>query len=298
MANDAAVTAGGAAEAPDAAGVYRIYPGNGVPPGSEGWTWGEQVMAAPWNTSRRMVRNVVVPTLTVFKPAKPNGTSMVIAPGGAFHFLMVDHEGYDLARWATERGITAFVLKYRVMRTPDRDDEMLAFREDLTVRLQASRKASAPHPSPLTEDGRLWAIADGRQAMRWVRERAGEFGIDPGRIGLAGFSAGGGLAVGVALEHEAESRPDFVCAVYPPHHLLQVPNDAAPLFLIISDDDLSVAPETATRLYEAWHAAGKAAELHIFGNGGHGWGMGKGGHLSDIWITLFDNWLRVRGLIA
>jgi acetyl esterase/lipase len=292
-----------AADAPDAAGVYRIWPGNGVPPGSEGWTWGEQIMVAPWapEKGRRMVRNVRVPTLTRFSPApgKANGTSLIIAPGGAFHFLMVDHEGYDMARALAAIGVTCFVLKYRVMRTPESDDEMLGFRDDLQRRLKAAREFSAPGDTPITLDARRWGEDDGRQAIRFVRERAAEFGLDAGRIGIAGFSAGGGVAMGATLEYDASTRPDFTCAVYPAlRENVAVPADAPPLFIIISDDDTSVRPAASARLYAAWHEAGVPAELHVFGNGGHGWGMGREGYLSDIWIELFKNWLRAHGLVG
>src|SRR5512134_2642223 len=93
---------------PDAAGVFRIWPG--VAPGSESWTWQEIVETR----NDRMVRNVVIPTLTMYKPpaGKANGASVIVAPGGAFRFLMVDYEGVDLARWLAERGVTAFVLRY------------------------------------------------------------------------------------------------------------------------------------------------------------------------------------------
>jgi acetyl esterase/lipase len=112
-------------EAPDAEGVYRIWPGTA--PGSETWDWSERTIQVPWSDlDRRVTRNVADPTVTVFRPpaAKANGTAMIVAPGGGFNFLMVDHEGYDMARWLNELGITAFVLKYRLGRTPDADDDL------------------------------------------------------------------------------------------------------------------------------------------------------------------------------
>lgn len=298
--NDITTAAGASAEAPDAVGVYRIYPGNGVPPGSESWTHAEGTMQVPWPTSvpRRLSRNVVIPTLTVFRPApgKANGTSMVIAPGGAFHFLMVDHEGYDMARWLTERGVTAFVLKYRIARTPDADADLLAFRNDLQKRL--ARTPANNEPPAISEEIRAYGEADGREAIRYVRAHAAEFGINPVRVGIAGFSAGGGVAMGAVLNEDAATRPDFVCGVYPAWRTsLPMPADAPPLFLVISDDDRSVSPLFAIRLYENWHKAGRSAELHIFGNGAHGWGMAKEGFLSDPWIELFGNWLKAKGLL-
>lgn len=288
------------AEAPDAAGVYRIWPG--VPAGSEAWTWSERTTQVPWTSaSRRHTRNVVIPTLTMFRPpeGKANGTSLVIAPGGAFHFLMVDHEGYDMARWLTGLGVTCFVLKYRLAKTPEADDEVMAFRAELRKILGApDRETTSPPHRPVLRDVRIKGEADGRQALRFVRERAGEWGLDPGRIGIAGFSAGGGVAMGAAMDYGAASRPDYVVGVYPAWRgELTVPTDAPPLFLTISDDDQSVAPMSSSRLYEAWHTAGSPAELHVFGNGGHGWGMDKPGHLPDIWPVLLENWMRVGKLI-
>jgi acetyl esterase/lipase len=289
-------------EAHGSDGVHRVWPGNGVPAGSESWTRREQIMINPWapENGRRMVRNVVVPTITVFRPSpgKASGTGLVIAPGGAFHFLMVDHEGYDMARALAAEGVTCFVLKYRVMQTPERDEDMLAFRNDLQRRLLDARNATPPGDGPVKLEARLWGEDDGRQALRYVRGRAVEFGVDPERLGIAGFSAGGSVAMGVAFEHDAASRPDFICAVYPPYRPgLPVPADAAPLFLITSDDDGSVPAASSARLYLMWHEAGVPCEFHVFGNGGHGWGYADNGYLSDIWPVLFTNWMRARGLL-
>lgn len=246
----------------------------------------------------RLSRNVVVPTVTVFEPApgKANGTSMVVAPGGAFHFLMVDHEGYDMARWLTSLGITAFVLKYRVARTPDRDEDLLTFRNDLQARL--AQAGATGQRLPVVEEARQWSEEDGRQAVRWVRENAARWNLDPARIGIAGFSAGGGVSIGTGLQHDAGSRPDYVVGVYPAWRPeLTVPADVPPLFLIISDDDRSVPALSAIRLYDMWNRAGGAAELHVFGNGGHGWGMlRETGFLSDPWPSLLQNWMKFRGL--
>ena len=299
--SDAAMVSdqGGAAEAPDAAGVYRIWPATA--PGSENWTWEQSTMRIPWAaTDRRLTRNVVVPTVTLFRPApgRANGTAMVVAPGGAFHFLMIDHEGYDMARWLADRGVTAFVLKYRLARTPDDDADLLAFRNDLQQRLHERRMGTAPPSSPITRDARLWGEEDGRQAIRFVRRHAADWGVDPQRIGIGGFSAGGGVAMGAVMEHDQASRPDFAASIYGAYRdEVPVPDDAPPLFMAIAHDDKSVSPVSAARLYEAWHQAGGSAELHIFGNGAHGFGVGTQGTLSDPWIDLFGSWLSAQGFL-
>jgi fermentation-respiration switch protein FrsA (DUF1100 family) len=101
------------------------------------------------------------------------------------------------------------------------------------------------------------------------------------------------------MSHDAQSRPDYAVGVYPAYRAeLGIPENPPPLFLVIADDDQSVAPISSARLYEAWHKAGAPAELHIFGNGAHGFGMGDKGLLSDLWTKLLENWMRSRGLLG
>lgn len=288
----------------DAADIFTIWPGDGVPPGAEDWTWHEQTMQMPWiETPSRMARNVVIPTLTMFKPPadSANGTALIVAPGGAFHFLAMDHEGYDVARWLTQRGVTVFVLKYRVQRTPQNDAEVPAFLDRLWDKLPEVDQTDIEPPMgyPPAEEARLWGEEDGRRAIRYVREHAVELSIDPNRIGIMGFSAGGGIAVNAALEHDSLSRPDFVGGIYPGHRTgPPVPENAPPLFIAIADNDNAVAPMSSSRLYEAWHKAGASAELHIFSEGGHGFGMRDQGTPSDAWTDLFDRWMVAQGFLA
>ncbi|MDR3472842.1 MAG: alpha/beta hydrolase fold domain-containing protein [Devosia sp.] len=287
------------AEAPEASGVFAIWPGDGVPPGSEGWDWQERTAQIPWSDRpRRYSRNVAIPSVTLHQPpaGQANGTTLIVAPGGAFHFLMIDYEGHDMAHWLTGLGVTVCVLKYRVARTPDVDEEVMTFRDELQKRLAHSR-GDNPRPS-LLQEVRQMGEDDGRQAVRFVRAHAAEWGIDPARIGIAGYSAGGGVALGAALQHDAQSRPDFAVGIYASYRDgLAAPENPPPLFLAISDDDPSVPSLSSTHLYEAWHKAGGTAELHVFGNGAHGWGMAQDGVLADSWTRLFENWLRWRGLI-
>jgi acetyl esterase/lipase len=288
----------------DAAGVFAIWPGSGVPPGSEKWTWHEQAMQAPGSTGpNEMVRNVAIPTVTMFKPVAGavNGTALIIAPGGAFTFLMVDYEGYDMARWLTKQGVTTFVLRYRVAHSPENDSEMPAFLQNLTKSL-VHPDAKVVTPPPITgtlQQARVWGEEDGRQAIRYVREHATEWGIDPNRIGIAGFSAGGGVVMGTVMQHDAQSRPDFAAPIYAAYEsATPVPADAPPLFIAVADDDILVAPISSARLYEAWHEAGKPAELHIFLKGGHGFGMKQQNLPSDSWIELFKDWMAALGYLS
>jgi acetyl esterase/lipase/phospholipase/lecithinase/hemolysin len=282
---------------PDAAGTFAIWPG--AAPGSETWTWREQVSGAGGN---RMVRNIVTPTLTMYKPAagKANGASVIIAPGGAFRFLMIDYEGVDLAHWLVERGITAFVLKYRVMHTPEDQAAMNTYLQNLTRALTAGDTKSENPPAYDAETLAALAMAeeDGRQAIRYVRRRAAEWSLDAHRIGIAGFSAGGGVVMGPVMQHDADSRPDFAAPIYPAYRsATPVPADAPPLFIVIADDDKLISPNSSARLYMAWHAAGKPAELHIFRRGNHGFGMKTQNQPSDMWVQLFYGWMASSGFV-
>lgn len=238
-----------------------------------------------------------------FHPAQRDGpgTAVIVAPGGAFHFLMMNHEGYDVARWLAKLGVTAFVLKYRVQHTPEADADMPAFLEELGKKLPIVTQTEIDPPMTYApaEEARLWGEEDGRQAIRFLRHKATELGIDPHRIGIMGFSAGGGIAINAILEHDSLSRPDFAAGIYPGYRIVMpVPQDAPPLFIVIADDDTAVAPISSARLYEEWHKAGKAVELHIFANGGHGFGLLKQNLLSDMWSDLFRNWLASQGFIG
>ena len=260
--------------------VIPLWPGGA--PGSEGWTQQEQVSVMPQG-GLRVVRNVSQPTLTAYfpDPKIATGTAVIVCPGGAFHFLAYEHEGIQVAAWLNAHGIAAFMLKYRLIRTGDNFaaevDERLADREKMAGPMRAL--------APLI-------LADGQQAVRLVRRRATEWGIRPDRIGIMGFSAGGGVTMAVTLNHDASSRPDFAAPIYAGHFgEIVVPDDAPPLFLVHADDDPLVPASISTAIYAAWHAAGKPVELHIYARGGHGFGMNKLGLPVDGWIERFGEWL-------
>jgi acetyl esterase/lipase len=283
--------------APGTGSVLPIWPGPA--PGSESWAWHEQESLVEGD---RMVRNVSRPTLEAFVPDGPrNGTAVIVAPGGAFHVLSIDFEGTDLARWLAARGVTAFVLRYRLRHTPERDDEMARFRAELDRHLLATTHTMGlpARLGPETEAARLLGEEDGRQAIRVVRRQAAEWAVDPGRIGIVGFSAGAAVAVAAALVHDADSRPDFAAPIYvPAPDPISVPADAPPLFLALAVDDPLIPATHGVSVWRAWQAAGRDAELHVFRNGGHGFGMKRLGHASDAWIDLFEGWLDGLGLLG
>ena len=246
---------------------------SGAAPGSEKWTWQEDDV--PSTDDKRRVRNVVRPTLTVHAPAQPNGTAVIVCPGGGFRHLAIDHEGHEVARWLNSFGVTAFVLKYRLMRTADGHEKDAA--------LMTQRRNEA---IPL-------AVADGREAVRLVRARAKEWKLRTDRIGIMGFSAGGWVTAGVALEHDAASRPDFAAPVYAAVTPgAKAPAAPMPMFLVHADDDKTVNSfDNSVRLYGLWKSAGAPAELHIYSSGGHGFGMRRKNLPVDGWVDRLKEWL-------
>ena len=252
--------------------VVNIWPG--VAPGSETWTQQERsVENTPLGT---VVFNVVTPTLTAYLPerSKATGTGVIIAPGGAFVALAIDVNGYDLARWLQEKGIAAFVLKYRIVEK--RQDGIPAMDMDTAGR---------------------YGIADGIQAIKVVRQHAAEWGLWPDRVGFLGFSAGAMVTGGTLLQGDAASRPSFAGLIYggPFGAMPTIPANLPPMFLAWAQDD-AVALGPVVRFHDALTAAGYKPEVHIFSAGGHGFGMRKQGTSTDHWIDAFYYWLEAQGL--
>ncbi len=260
--------------------VVRLYPG--AAPGSENWHQKEaENTSNMWQT--RIVYNVTDPTLTIFKPTvAPTGTSVVICPGGGFHALSIDSEGYEVARWLAAKGVTCFVLKYRLVesKTADPTTELMA----------KNNQQMETDVAPIIK----LAMADGLAAVGYVRQHAADYGLNPKRIGIIGFSAGGTVAASVMYNYTAQTRPDFGGPIYLQYEWVikkEVPADAPPAFILAAtDDQLGLAPHSV-QLYTDWTKAQKPAELHLYANGGHGFGMRKNNLPSDHWIELFGTWL-------
>lgn len=268
--------------------VIQLY--QGAAPGSENWNWNEaESDSNAWKT--KAVYNVSHPTLTVFTPDSETstGTAVVIAPGGAFHALSINSEGFDVARWLVRKGVTCFVLKYRLAHSLTTDPVAEMNGKWGKPEFNEAIKATIP-----------LCVADGKNAIAYVRTHAGEYGIDPHKIGIVGFSAGGTVAASAAFNFTAENRPDFVAPIYPffpPEMVTKIAADAPPLFVAAATDDgLNLAPHSAN-LYQQWLTAKHPAEIHMFSKGGHGFGM-RVQHLpSDTWIDRFGDWLRVNNYL-
>jgi acetyl esterase/lipase len=268
--------------------VISLYPG--TPPGSTAENYPEKAyFSKVWNTE--VVSNVTKPTLTVFKPSPEtkNGTAIVVCPGGGFMALSITSEGTDVAKYLAAKGVTAFVLKYRLAHTgEDATQEFTALYGDKQKFHDTIDKVI-----PLT-------IADGLAAVAYVRQHASEWGISSDRVGIIGFSAGGTVSAAVAYRYAPEGRPAFVAAIYAAAGRLKdkpVPADAPPMFIAAAtDDNLGLAPDSVA-LYEKWTQATKPAELHMYAKGGHGFGMHKHNIPTDHWIDRFADWLDLQGFL-
>ncbi len=250
-----------------------------------------------------MLRNVSRPTLTVFRPepGEANGAGVVVCPGGGWRILAWEHEGMDVAEWFAAKGFTAFLLKYRLSPTPE---DPAAFAASLA---QEGEMLAAPLPDAKapTAIGQILrdealryareiAADDGRRALQLVRERADDYGLDPARVGLIGFSAGAFLVADVAMDPQGPA-PAFLAPIYGGETRGRpVPADAPPLFTVIAHDDRLLF-RMVEGLYRDWSAADRSAELHIFARGAHGFGMVKQGMPVDRWIDLLGDWLKDKG---
>jgi acetyl esterase/lipase len=252
--------------------TLNIWPGTA--PGSEKWIQKEKVET---NTPiGAVVSNVVTPTLTVYLPEKTKATAtgVIIAPGGAFVRLAMDLEGHDVARWLQNKGIAAFVLKYRLME---------------------KRQEGIPADLNMDEAGK-YGKADGIQALKVVRQHAAEWGISPDRVGFMGFSAGAMVTSATLLQQDPTARTNFAAPIYggPFGQMPAIPAKLPPIFLAWAQDD-ALAANYVVRFYDALKSAGHNPEAHIFSAGGHGFGMKKHGTSSDHWIDEFYYWLEAQG---
>jgi acetyl esterase/lipase len=264
------------------------------PPGETVSIGEEKDMTKPTDgkvAGQRVIRlgNISRPTITVYRPAKEKetGTAVIVCPGGGYHILAMDLEGTEVCRWLNDLGVTAVLLKYRV----------------------PGRKGKAPHDA---------ALQDAQRAVALVRSKAKEWGIDPGRIGMLGFSAGGHLTAMAATNYATRSyepiddadkvscRPDFAVLVYPAYLLnakkdglsdnLHVDKQTPPMFLAHASDD-PIPAENSARMYLALKLAGVPAELHLYASGGHGFGLRKTDKPCTAWPARCGEWLKERGLL-
>ncbi|SIQ39451.1 alpha/beta hydrolase [Maribacter ulvicola] len=254
-----------------------------------------------WSTSEReyysdiwkneVITNVSVPRLEVFEADTPNGTSVIVAPGGGLYGLSIESEGRAVAKWLNKKGITAFVLKYRLVPTGiDGIKEITD--EGATNPTKIGERVTPVLPL---------SIADGLSAVSYVRANADVMKLDPNKIGFMGFSAGGAVTMGVTFNYTEATRPNFIVPVYPWMTVVgeyTVPKDAPPMLVICASDDPLELAKPSADLYSAWLTNRKNTGMHMYAKGGHGFGMKAQNLPSDNWISRFYEWALTEGFTA
>jgi acetyl esterase/lipase len=272
---------------PPAPRTLNLWPG--AAPGEAGKIGEEKAETKDGITQ---VSNVTKPTITVFRPSpdKDTAASIVICPGGGYKILATSHEGEDVAKFLNTIGVTGIVLKYRIPR----------------------REGTPGDAAPPQ------ALMDAQRAMSLVRNKAGDLGIDPKRIGILGFSAGGHLAAWESTNFDkrsyepvddadkVECRPDFTVLIYPAYLLkkgnagladeIRAGSQTPPTFLAHAGND-PVTVESSVQFYLALKRAGVPAELHVYSAGGHGFGMKPIDKPIAAWPQRLEEWMRSRGLL-
>ena len=279
------------AAAADHPQVVDVWPGK--PAGDIGIPGAERESLAPGREPSKLITNVSRPTLTFFRPAKDkdNGAAVLICPGGGYHTLYWEVEGTEVAEWLNSIGVTGIILKYR---TPRRSGE--------------STREPAPGP-----------LKDAQRAVSLMRSKAKDWGIDPKRIGMIGFSAGAHLTGATATNFAKRTyepidevdnvscRPDFGILAYPDWLKLRdkdeispglpVSAETPPLFFVHSSDDKVSKVDNSVIMYLALKRAGVPAELHIYATGGHGFGV-RSGRPGSLWTQECANWMKNRGFLT
>jgi acetyl esterase/lipase len=273
--------------------VVDVWPGK--TPGDAGISGQEtsRIHPSPIVGPTKLITNVTKPTLTIYQPSrdKNTGTAMLICPGGGYWDLYWELEGEEVAAWLNSLGMTGIILKYRVPR-------------------RAGDVKGEPAPGPLL---------DAQRAVSLVRSRAAEWGIDPKKIGMVGFSAGGHLALATATSFEKRTyeaidavdetscRPDFAVLCYSGYLKakdkdeiaagIRIPAGTPPIFLAHSTDDKISDAEHSVLMYLALKRAGIPAELHVYATGDHDFGVRQDGKLPSSWTSLCARWLTSQGLL-
>ena len=263
----------------------------GTAPGSENAKQ-KEVWTKMWN--QQMVRNVTRPTITPFLPkaGTANGAAVLVIPGGGFQFVSMQNEGWPVAQWLAQRGVAAFILKYRLEETPDNESEYL---KAMLARFQPPSATGGPAPEmqPIIDLAR----ADAQTALRLIRANASKWGIDTKRVGMLGFSAGAMTIMATTLADAPDARPDFIAPIYGFMTPVTPPKNPQPMFAAMASDDM-LFNKQGFGLIESWHNAGGSVEFHYYQGGNHGFGAQKMGTTSDLWFDQFIAWMKAQKLLT
>ena len=221
------------------------------------------------------VSNISKPTLKVYRPNKKSlNSAVVIAPGGGMWINAMDHEGIKVADELNKNGISAFVLKYRLIPSID--------------------KNSKNNNNTLQKKQLSYAYKDALNAIQYLRENSKKYGIDPDKIGLMGFSAGGAVTMEATYKSEAKNKPNFIAPIYPYMYRgdKQIPpKNGPPIFIVCANNDPLNIANKSVELYLDWINKDLSAEIHMFSEGGHGFGTIKNGYPIDSWLENMIQWI-------
>ncbi len=237
------------------------------------------------------VNNVSKPSLSVYRPTakNTNGTSVILAPGGGMYALAIANGGYNLIDWFNSKGITVFILKYRLV--PTGEDGI----QDLIDIIKKSNEERIR----ITKKVLDYSVEDGLAAVAYVRTHADKYGIQPNKIGFMGFSAGGVITFGVVNKAEAHNQPNFFVPVYPGTDLIwPVPTkDTPPTLIVAAADDQLIDATVFTAIFNTFDRSGVKTALHMYAEGGHGFASRKIGKEVDNWLERFYEWAVAEGMI-
>lgn len=270
-------------EAPEEAGAIPLGTG-GVEGQSENESWFRQ-----WGDP--MARNISKATLTPFlaNPKKANGASVIVAPGGAYMWLSMGNEGWEVAEALAARGINAFVLKYRLQPTAA---TLKGFEAQMMQRFAEAENRDKPGRPERPRWDVTNQLEDLEAAYSLITSRAKEWNVDVNRIGMMGFSAGAGLAIAATLQSKKVDLA-FIAPIYGFMSAVEVPKDAPPMFAVIAADDFLFGGEFG--LIKSWYEAKIPVEFHLYQNGGHGFGLGNPDRTSNQWFDAFMHWFDING---
>jgi acetyl esterase/lipase len=275
----------------------RLWPGKA--PGSENWTVPESITNRGGN---RVATNVSDPTLTVYLPdaSKANGAAVLVAPGGALQALSLDGEGVRVAEWLNGKGIAAFVLKYRLRQQQSAQNAAGGPPAGGVPRQELKIVKGNANPAPgdaVLDEVLRMGVADAQQALLLVRRNAEQWHVDPKRVGMMGFSAGGGVSVGTVVANVPGASADFLISVYGPSlQDVNVPASAPPLFVAVGSNHFNVT-NGCLALFAEWKKAGKPAEIHVYDRVSAGFAMSKRGLPVDTWPDRLLDWMQLHHLL-
>ncbi len=240
-----------------------------------------------------MARNISKATLTPFlpEPGKANGAAVIVAPGGGFRWLSMGNEGWEVAEALAEQGVAAFVLKYRLIPTPETLD---GFRDGMERGFRPPVDSTSDTPPAPPRRDLSNQLEDAEAAYAMILDRAEEWGVDTERIGMIGFSAGAGLTMHSTLNSKT-MKLAFIGPIYGGMGEVEVPENAPPMFNVIATDDFLFRGQFG--VVKSWHDAGIPVEFHLYQNGGHGFGLGNPGRTSNRWFDAFVHWMDVNDFL-